>query len=87
LVALRQAAAGNVGAATGKSLDLRVTGATPNPEAGRSVLDGRYPDGRTVRMQSAVFARGTVVYQATALGERLDASALDTFFTSLRFPS
>lgn len=84
LVALRQAAAGNVGAAVGKSLDLRVAGATPNPEAGRSVLNGRYPDGRVVQMQSAVFARGTVVYQATALGERLDADALDTFYSSLR---
>jgi hypothetical protein len=87
LVALRHAAAGNVGAATGQSLDLRVAGATPNPESGRSTWDGRYPDGRAMRMQSAVFARGTVVYQATVLGERLDAEALDTFYASLRFPS
>jgi hypothetical protein len=87
LVALRQAAAGNVAAAAGKALDLRVAGATPHLEAGRSAFDGRYPDGRAVRMQSAVFSRGTVVYQATVLGERLDEAALDTFYTSLRFPT
>lgn len=87
LVALRQAAAGNVGVVAGPPRELRVAGATPQPEAGRSAWDGRYPDGRAVRMQSAVFARGTRVYQATVLGERLDAEAVETFFASLRFPA
>jgi hypothetical protein len=87
LLALRQAAAGNVAAAEAKPLELRVAGATPHREAGRWAFDGRYPDGRAVRMQSAVFSRGTVVYQATVLGERLDEAALDTFYTSLRFPT
>ena len=35
--------------------------------------------------QVAVFARGTQVFQATVLGERMDAEAADTFFGSLRF--
>jgi hypothetical protein len=31
-----------------------------------------------------VFSHGTVVYQATVIGERLSAEAADTFFGSLR---
>jgi hypothetical protein len=34
-----------------------------------------------------VFSRGTVVYQATVLGERLSTEAVDTFVSSLRLGS
>ena len=42
------------------------------------------PDGRAVTEQVAVFAKGTRVFQAMALGDKLDAEAVDTFFGSLR---
>ena len=36
------------------------------------------PDGRAVTEQVAVFAKGTRVFQAIALGDKLDAEAADT---------
>jgi hypothetical protein len=84
LVELRKAAATNIGAVRELPLVLRVAGATPNAEAGRFALTGSLPDGKAVQEQVAVFARGTVVFQATALGERLDAEAAENFFSGLR---
>jgi hypothetical protein len=43
------------------------------------------PDGRAVTEQLAVFTKGTKVFQATALGEKLESEAADTFFGGLRF--
>lgn len=63
---------------------LVVPGATPNPGAARERLQGRLPDGREVTEHLAVFARGTVVYQAVALGARLPQEAADTFIESLK---
>ena len=65
-------------------LTLKVEGATPNPASQRVQFQGRMPDGRAVTEQVAVFAKGTRVFQAIALGDKLDAEAADTFFGSLR---
>jgi hypothetical protein len=81
---LRASAARNLGAAAGRPLALKVVGATPNPAAGREQIDGRAPDGKTLAGQVAVFARGTVVFQATVLGATLPADAAETFFAALR---
>lgn len=86
LAALRDSAAGNIGAASVRTLPLAVRGATPNPAAQRVALDGTRSDGEPVQAQVAVFTKGTRVYQATVLGRRLDAQAADTFFESLRTP-
>jgi hypothetical protein len=81
---LRTSAATNLGAAGAQPLPLQVPGATPNPSAAREALDGRAPDGRALAGQVAVFARGTLVVQATVLGPALPAEAVDAFFGGLR---
>lgn len=81
---LRRSAADNLGAAAGAGLPLNVPGATPNPASAREQLAGRLPDGRSVVEQLAVFARGTVVFQATVLGATVPAEAADAFFAGLR---
>ena len=85
LVELRAAAVANIGAAAGQALALAVIGATPHPASARERLQGHLPDGGAVRMQVAVFARGTQVYQATVLGEHLPDEAAETFFAAIRF--
>lgn len=66
------------------SSPARVPGMTPNDRAARWQLAGRLPDGRAVREHVAVFAHGTRVYQATVIGARPDAEAVETFFGALR---
>jgi hypothetical protein len=65
---------------------LTIANATPNPAAGRFVIDGRLPDGGAVQAHSALFVRGLRVYQATVIGAKPEPSAVDTFLGSLRFP-
>jgi hypothetical protein len=86
LAELRTAVAYNLSAASAHPLPLplKVEGATPNPASQRVQFQGRMPDGRAVTEQVAVFAKGTRVFQAVALGEKLDAEAADSFFGSLR---
>lgn len=84
LTELRTAAANNLSAAPAQALTLKVEGATPNPASQRVQFQGRMPDGRAVTEQVAVFAKGTRVFQAIAVGDTLDAEAVDAFFGSLR---
>jgi hypothetical protein len=84
LAELRAAAARNLGASQSREMALTVAGATPNAQSVRVQIQGQLPDGRAVTEQLAVFAKGTRVYQATALGETLQPEAADTFFSSLR---
>ena len=86
LAELRAAAAANLGAVAPRELPLKLDGATPNPASGRVELSGRLPDGAPVQEQQALFAKGTRVFQATALGERLGAETLEPFFGGLRLP-
>ena len=81
---LRDAAAANIGAQSSVPLPLNIKGATPHADSTRLQLEGRRADGQPVREQMALFARGTVVVQATALGATLPDDAVDTFFASLR---
>lgn len=85
LDALARSALANLGAVSPRaSASARVEGMTPSPQAVRVELDGRLPDGRPAAESAVVFAYGTRVYQATALGERLDPDALEVFLASLR---
>jgi hypothetical protein len=84
LTELQTAAARNLGATDTRILPLKVDGATPNPASLRVEIRGRVADGRVVSEQLAVFAIGTRVFQATALGEALEPEAAETFFASLR---
>lgn len=81
---LREAAAANVAAGPPRSLPFVIEGATLPGGAGRLALEGRRPDGAVVQEQLAVFARGTHVVQATALGRQLPDDAADMFFGALR---
>lgn len=81
---LRSAAARNLAASAPQTLVLKVEGATPNPSSQRIQFQGRMPDGRAVTEQVAVFTKGTRVFQAIALGDKLDAEAAENFFGSLR---
>jgi len=74
----------NLNAGAPERLPLKLEGATPNAQSQRTAFSGRMPDGRAVVGQTAVFTKGTRVYQATMLGERADAEASDTFFGNLR---
>jgi hypothetical protein len=84
LAELLTAAASNLGSAGGQPLPLKVPGATPHPGSQRLAISGRLPNGQAVQEQVAVFVLGTRVFQATVLGENLNAEAVETFFGSLR---
>lgn len=87
LTGLRDAASANLGPGQAQNMPARsghVSGATPNRQAGRVVIEGRLPDGSAVQEQQLLFVRGTTVLQATAIGARLDGQALEAFFGGLR---
>jgi len=85
LQGLQEGARMNLGQAQAQARPLVVKGQTPHPSAGLWSLAGRYPDGKPAVGQVAVFSRGTVVFQATALGVSAGSEAAETFFTALRF--
>ena len=86
LAALRVAAQGNLGGAvTARPWTAR--GATPNEQSALVRIDGHLPDGKRVVEHAAFFVKGLRLYQATALGESLDADALDSFFDSIQVVS
>lgn len=84
---LALAAARNIGAgALQASTPVHVAGMTPNPQASLRTLVGQLGEGRRVQEQVAVFARGMRVFQATVVGQKVDADAAETFFGALRLP-
>ena len=86
LQALHRSAVANLGAAASRPMPLAapVPGATPHEHSTRVRVTGSLPDGRVVDEVVAVFVYGTVVFQATALGEGLSDEAVQSFFGSLR---
>jgi hypothetical protein len=86
LQSLRESARSNVDGAQVAAAPITVSGATPFADAGRLRIEGRLADGKPVQEQVAVFARGTVVYQATAVGGKLDNEHVEMFFAGLRLP-
>ena len=83
LEALRLLAASNIGGQATVLSALNVPGMTPHRLSERLAIQGR-ADGRELREEVGVFTRGLRVYQATVIGETLDAQATDTFFAGLR---
>ena len=83
LDALATAAKDNISAGKVSGSRAAVPGALPDSRSRRLDLVGT-PRGRAqVQEVVVVAARGTRVFQATALGERLDPEAVDTFLSSL----
>jgi hypothetical protein len=87
LAEMRGAAVANLRATAQRELPLLVAGATPNPSNQRLELHGRLSNGQPVIEQLALFTKGTRVFQATVLGERLDDEAVQTFFAGLKLHS
>jgi hypothetical protein len=86
LAALRFAAQGNLGGAvTARPWTAR--GATPNQQSALIRVEGHLPDGKRVVEHAAFFVKGLRLYQATVLGDSLDARTLDSFFDSIQVVS
>lgn len=84
LAELAAASARNVGAPASGGRAQQPPGATPHAGNLRYTMAGQRPDGRPARVALLVFTRGTMVFQATVLGEQLNDDAVETFFGSLR---
>ncbi|HEV8689827.1 MAG TPA: hypothetical protein VGQ91_06000 [Ideonella sp.] len=86
LAALREASEAKLArAASAASGALGVDGMTPQAMAGRWHLSGQRPEGEALAMETAAFARGTWVVQASVIGGQLPAQAVGPFFEGLRF--
>lgn len=81
---LQEAQAANLGGRLEPVGPVSVPGADPAPAAARYRIDGRLPDGASVRQQLVYFSRGNRVYQAAVLGPVADVAVADTFFEGLR---
>jgi hypothetical protein len=84
LAELRAAAARNLDAAEGPRQALSVPGSTPQDGGLRVRLGGRRPDGRPVQEDIALFARGTMVFQASVVGNGGAGGAVGDFMASIR---
>jgi len=85
LFALRDSAARTIRSADSLSGALNLRGVTPFSGNTSAHLHGRRPDGETIEEALRVFARGTRVYQASAVGATLPDAALRPFEDGLRF--
>lgn len=87
LSALRDASLGKLASptVTAPPTGWGLIGATPQQAAGRWQLNSQRPDGSPLSLDTAVFARGTWVIQATVIGTRADERASTPFFDGLRF--
>jgi hypothetical protein len=85
LFALRDSAAAAIRSADSTAGALNLDGITPFPGNTSAHLHGRRPDGETIEESVRVFARGTRVYQASAVGTTLPDVALRPFEQGLRF--
>ena len=61
-------------------------GATPHPASLRFAVEGGRPDGAAANEVSVVFAHGTWVFHAAALGPAPAAAAVQSFFDGLKLP-
>ena len=85
LFGLRDSAAAAIRSADSTSGALNLDGITPFSGNTSAHLHGRRPDGETIEEAVRVFARGTRVYQASAVGATLPDAALRPFEDGLRF--
>jgi hypothetical protein len=85
LFALRDSAAAAIRSSDSTAGALKLEGITPFPGNSSAHLHGRRPDGTTIEEAVRVFARGTRVYQASAVGASLPEAALRPFEEGLRF--
>jgi hypothetical protein len=82
---LAQAARGSLHGGEGAFVAYDLPGATPFRGNASARLRGRRPDGVSVQESLRVFARGTRVYEASAIGPALPPASLAPFEDGLRF--
>src|ERR1700712_707430 len=85
LFALRDGATAAIRSAEVRAGALNLGGVTPFSGNSSAYLHGQRPDGETVEESIRVFARGTRVFQAIAVGRSLPYGALRPFEAGLRF--
>jgi hypothetical protein len=85
LFALRDSAAAAIRSSDARPGALSLSGATPFSGNSSAHLHGQRPDGEAVDEAIRVFARGTRVFQASAVGRSLPEAALRPFEDGLRF--
>jgi hypothetical protein len=85
LFALRDSAAAAIRSSGLPAGALNLHGVTPFNGNSSAHLHGQRPDGKTVDESIRVFARGTRVFQASAVGATLPEAALKPFEDGLRF--
>jgi hypothetical protein len=85
LVALRDGAAAAIRSSGSVPGALNLRGVTPFSGNSSATLHGQRPDGERIEESIRVFARGTRVFQASAVGVALPAAALRPFEDGLRF--
>ena len=85
LFALRGAAAAAIRSTDSTAGALNLQGITPFSGNSSAHLHGQTPDGEPVDEAIRVFARGTRVFQASAIGSDLPDAALAPFEAGLRF--
>lgn len=85
LTAMASATWRGVGAPEPEEPAFEFPGVTPFRGNVRLRVQGRRPDGQAVEVASVLFARGTRVYQATALGASLPEKAVRPFRDGLHF--
>ena len=85
LTTLAEAARRSVGASNATIVPLAFAGVTPYRGDIRMRLSGRRGDGQGVEESISLFARGTRVFQATAIGPALPPAAVEPFHAGLRF--
>jgi hypothetical protein len=87
LAELKSNLVGNIGGTPQVVRPLVLAGMTPNPQAQRIDAKGALPDGVPVWQSSAFYARGTWVFQATVMGPKPAAEAVETLFDNLKLAS
>lgn len=85
LQGLRDSAAAAIRASAARTDAASLAGATPFAASARAFLRGQRPDGEAVEESVRVFARGTRVFQASAVGATLPEGALQPFEEGLHF--
>ena len=83
LAQLQAIAIGNIGGAS-PAAPFKIAGLNANEAANRLSMSGTRADGSDIQAQAVFFSHGSVVYQATVVGARLDPDAADTFLLALR---
>jgi hypothetical protein len=80
---LQEVFASNMGGMLVEVGPAKVPGMTASPLARRVRVTGARKDGSAISAESVFFVRGTAIYQATTLGERIGAEAAETFVAAL----